>query len=129
VGVAALVGGTDVLHFGPRNHPDRDKYWAERGIIHHENTVTGAYQTMSVRKFLQRLVAVNDMIGNSTAELAASGFAHHDEIKRQQKFVEDGAALAHKAKEQGMPSSAEARREAKRRRPKSVVVAKGKYAF
>ena len=126
------IGGEhNVVHFGPRDNPGRDKYWAERGLIHHEDTVTGEYKTMTVRDFLQRLKGVNDMLGNSRATLAKEKFAHSDEIKRQQRFVEEGTDLAKRAKEQGMPSDASARRELKRRRATSVVVpgTNPKYQF
>jgi hypothetical protein len=124
-----LIGDVGVVNFGPRTNPGRDKYWAERGLIHYENTETNEYDTLTVREFLLRLKAINDMLGNSRATLASAKFAHADEIKRQQKFVEEASMLARKAQQQGMPSDPQARAEAKRRAPKSVVVPGGKYSF
>lgn len=105
-----LIGGQHgVVYFGPRENPKRDRYWAERGLIHIEQGSDGAlstensYESLSVREFLQRVKAINDMIGNSKTALAADGFAHADELARQQSFVEEAMELAQKAREQGMP--------------------------
>jgi len=117
-----FVGQTGVVNFGPRSNPVRDKYWAERGMIHHEDTNTGEYQSMNVRSFLHRVQAVSDMLNNSRATLSAEKFAHSDEIQRQMRFVELAVDLARKAQEQGMPSSKDARAELKRRRPTTVVM-------
>lgn len=126
---APLIGGDHtVLNFGPRSNPVRDKYWAERGLIHHEDTNTGEYQTLNVRSFLHRVKAISDMLGNTRATMANDKFAHHDEMKRQMRFVERAIDLAKKAKEQGMPSDADARKESKRRRATSVSMA-SKYKF
>ena len=117
-----FVGQTGVVNFGPRSNPVRDKYWAERGMIHHEDTNTGEYQSMNVRSFLHRVQAVSDMLNNSRATLSAEKFAHSDEVQRQMRFVELAVDLARKAQEQGMPSSKDARAELKRRRPTTVVM-------
>lgn len=127
-----LIGGEHgVVHFGPRSNPTLDKYWAERGLIHHELTTTGEYQKLTVRDFLERLKGVNDMLGNSTATDAKENFAHQDEIERQKRFVEEGIELVKQAQNQGMPSDPKARAELKRRQPVSVVVPgrNPKYSF
>ena len=99
---APLIGGNHgVVLFGPRDNPRRDRYWAERGLIHIERSDDNLYECITVREFLQRVKGVHDMLGNSTADLV--GFAHWDEIQRQQSFVEEAAELAKKAQEQGMP--------------------------
>lgn len=121
--MSVVIGGqANVVNFGPRSNPVRDKYWAERGMIHHEDTTTGAYKTMQVREFLQRVSGVSDMLANSRASLSAAKFAHSDEIQRQMRFVEQAADLARIAKDQGMPSDPKARAALKARRPVSVVV-------
>jgi hypothetical protein len=124
-----ILGDVNVVHFGPRDNPALDRYWAERGMIHHEDTTTGAYTAMTVRQFLLRLNAVNDMLGNSRATLAKGGFAHYDEIERQQRFVEQGSRLALRAREQGMPSDPQARSESKRRSKLTVVMPDARHTF
>lgn len=99
----AFLAGTDekgVVYFGPRDNPRRERYWAERGIIRMEDTATGEYHTFGLREFLQRLNGVSDMIGNS---IAKDGFAHADEIKRNQDFVDAAMGLVERAKKQGLP--------------------------
>lgn len=96
-----ILGSTGVVHFGPRDNPRRDKYWAERGLIHRESSDDNSYETMSVREFLQRVNGISDMLGNSKQDL--QGFAHADEIERQMRFKEEAAELARRAQEQGMP--------------------------
>ena len=90
-----------MVYFGPRSNPVRDRYWAERGLIHHEDSETEKYQSMTVKTFLHRVKAIHDMLGNSVTKL--EGFAHADEIERQQKFVAEAAELARRAQEQGEP--------------------------
>lgn len=99
-----LVGGQHgVVFFGPRDNPKRYRYWAERGLIHVEDSADNSYDTLSVRSFLHRMRAVNDMIGNSKATMSNDQFAHYDELQRQQTFLEEAVELVEKAREQGMP--------------------------
>jgi hypothetical protein len=128
MGVTLIGGGKGILNFGPRTNPVRDKYWAERGLIHHEDTNTGEYQTLNVRSFLHRVQALSDMLGNAPATMAGDRFAHQDEVKRQMRFVELAIDLARLAKHQGMPSDADARKELKKRRATSVSMSR-KYTF
>ncbi len=127
--MTTLLGTHNVANFGPRTAPVRDKYWAERGLIHLENTITNEYKLLSLRTFLHRLNAISNMISRARTELAKSNFAHSDEIKRQMQFVEKATIIAQQAREQGMPTDPDARKEAKRRAPKSVVVPDRKYSF
>ena len=106
-----------VLHFGPRDNPRRDKYWAENGLIHIEDTSTNLFETISVREFLERLKGINDMV----AEHATAKQIGID-VSRQQRFVESAVELARKAQEQGMPSDTSAVRDRARRRKKSVIM-------
>ena len=97
-----LIGGQHgVVFFGPRRDPKRFRYWAERGLIHMEDASDNSYETFTVKEFVLRFKAINDMLGNSQADLR--GFAHWDEVDRTQRFIEEAAALAMKAKEQGTP--------------------------
>ena len=99
---APLIGGKHgVVFFGPRSEPKRDRFWAERGLIHIEHADDNTYECITVREFLQRVKGISDMLGNSLNDL--EGFAHWDEIQRNQNFIEEAAELAKKAQEQGMP--------------------------
>jgi hypothetical protein len=102
IGGIPLFGGKHgVVFFGPRTFPKRDRYWAERGLIHIEHADDNTYECISVREFMYRVRGMSDMLGNSTKDL--EGFAHWDEIQRQMNFREEAVELAAKAQEQGMP--------------------------
>ena len=119
-----IILGTDhnVVYFGPRDNPRCQRWWADRGLIHVEDARDNSYDTLNIREFLERLKAVNDMIGNSKSTLANDGFAHEDEIGRQMRFVEDAVELVKIAKEQGEAGSKDAIKEANRRRAKTIVM-------
>lgn len=110
-----------VVFFGPANAPKAVRWWAENGLIRYEDSRTSAYDVMSVRTFLERLRAVNDMLSNGNTK-EATQMIHRDELERHMRFVEDGLELARIAKEQGEPSNADARKQAKASRPTSVIV-------
>lgn len=120
--VPHLGGNSGVVFFGPRSDPQCCRYWAERGLIHCEDARDNSYKSISVRTFLKRLKGVNDMLGNSKATLAKSGFAHYDEITRQQNFVDLAVDMCQKAKEQGMPEDPSAVRDLQNRRKKTIVM-------
>lgn len=124
-----LLGQSDgVIHFGPRSNPRKTKYWAERGLIHIEDTEDAGYESVSIEEFLYRLKSVNDMLGNSRSDLTSGGFAHADEVQRQQRFVAQAIELVKKAQIQGSPFDPEAIKGKVQRRPVSVVVP-GNYSF
>jgi hypothetical protein len=100
-GVPLLGGHHGVVFFGPRSDQRRDRFWAERGLIHVEHADDNTYECLTVREFLQRVQGISDMMGNSVNDL--EGYAHWDEIQRQQNFIEEAGALARKAQIQGMP--------------------------
>ena len=110
-----------IIHFGPKNKPHLDKYWAQRGLIHTENTETGDYTVILCRDFLVRLKALNDMLGNSR-EAIVSGFMDAQEYKRNRDFIDNGVALVRTARGQGSPEVEGVGKELLRRAPKSVVV-------
>ena len=87
-----------------------------------EDSRDNSYESMPIRTFLHRLKAINDMVGNSKTALAAEGYAHKDELHRQQRFIEEAVELSNIAKDQGEAGSKEAVADAQRRKPLNVVV-------
>ncbi len=68
--MTVLIGGQhSVVYFGPRDNPKCQRWWADRGMIHVEDARDNTYDTLSVREFLHRLKAVNDMLGNLGARM------------------------------------------------------------
>jgi len=116
--VPLLGGQHKVIYFGPRDNQKRDRYWAENGLVHHEDRDTGEYESLSVREFLERLNAINQMIRGDRQVGKQIGI----DVDRQQKFIEEGVALAQKAREQGMPTDKDAVKDRLRRRKKTVVM-------
>lgn len=110
-------GMRDVVQFGPL------RFWADRGLIHMEDSRNNEYQTYSVRTFLHRARGISDMLMNSTKRdmMTEDQFDQANRM-RHVKFLEACANLVEKAKVQGMPSDPTARRDLARRRPKTVVV-------
>lgn len=123
------TGKPGVIRFGPRDNPDCLRYWAERGLIHCEDARDNSYETLTVRDFLLRVKSINDMLGNSKAVLASEGFAHVDEIERQQRFVEESADLAERAKAQQAPPKLFSGKLYRHRFYANVSAGCGKYAF
>ena len=121
--MSILIGGQhNVVFFGPRSNPKCQRWWAHHGLIHVEDSRDNTYDTLGVREFLHRLNAVNDMVGKSKATLANEGFAHQDEIERQQRFIEESVELVRLAREQGDPGDPDVVSAAKARRPVTVVM-------
>lgn len=110
-----------VVFFGPRDNPKAVRWWADRGQLHWEDSRTNAYGVVSVREFLYRLKAINDMISNGKRK-ENENMMHVDEIERHQKFIQDAILLAEKAKEQGMPQDPEVRRHKAMERPVTMVM-------
>ncbi len=122
ISVPMIGGKHGVIFFGPRKDPERQRWWADRGLIHMEDASDNSYDTISVKDFLLRLKGLNDMIGNSRKSMKDAKMMDAEELTRVQRFVEQGCDLADKAKEQGMPTDASARRDLVRRRATSVLV-------
>jgi DNA-binding transcriptional MerR regulator len=119
-----IIGKSDgVVFFGPRSAPKAVRWWAERGQIHFEDSRTGQYGILSVKDFLERLKAINDLLSEGR-KVENQGFAHPDEINRQMNFIEAGVELAKKAKEQGMPQDPQVRKHKAQELPVSVSVPK-----
>lgn len=123
------TGKPGVVRFGPRDNPKCLRYWAERGLIHCEDERDNSYETLTIRDFLLRVKSINDMLGNSKAVLAAEGFAHMDEVERQQRFVEEAADLVERAKTQQAPPRMFSGQLYRQRFYANVSAGRGKYAF
>ncbi len=116
-----ILGNKRVVYFGPATDPKRDAYYAERGLVHHVDTTTGQKQVMVLRDFLQRVKAVNDLIGGSV-DTRKDATKIGIDLARQQQFVEDAIELAKRVKEQGTPDDPSARKDLVNRRRKIMMV-------
>ena len=116
-----LLGDHSVVYFGSRREKFL-RYWAKDGMIHVEDARDNSYEALSIRAFLQRVSAISDMLGNSREELRSCGVMHLDEFDRCLRFVEEGAALVAKAKEQGDPDDPTTYAAKRRARPTSVLI-------
>jgi hypothetical protein len=99
----------------------RTKFWAERGLIHTEDTRTGAYKSVSVRAILRRMAGVSDMLGNSRQDMKQAGAMEGAVFDEHQRFLERMCDVVRQAQAQGMPSDPTACRDLVTRRPKTVV--------
>lgn len=107
----------DVVQFGPL------RFWAERGLIHYEDSRDNSYESLSVRSALHRARALSDMLLNSSKrEMHTEDQFDRANRERHTRFLERVAMICAKAQIQGMPSDPVARRDLVNRRPKSVVV-------
>jgi hypothetical protein len=112
-----FLGNDNVAIFGPL------RFWAERGLLHCEDSRDNSYETLSVRTALQRARAISDMLGNSSKrDMHSEDQFDRANRARHLRFLEQLMALVEKAKIQGMPSDASARRDLVNRRPKTFVV-------
>ncbi len=110
------VNPARVVNFG------KLKMWAERGLIHIEDTATNGYRSESVRTMLHRIKAINDMLARSRESMKRSGFMYADEYERNQRMVEQMTELCRAAMNQGMPEDPQASRDLARRQPRTVVM-------
>ena len=111
------VGDDGIVIFGPL------RIWAERGLIHIEDSRDNSYECLSVRTALQRMKAISDMLGNSTQrDINSEDQFDRANRDRHQRMLDSMIEITRKAQNQGMPSDASARRDLVRRRPKSIVV-------
>ena len=84
---AVMIGDPGVVHF------QGFRWWAERGLLHSENSSTGEYQTQTVRTTLERLKALNDMKDIRQ---------RYDETELQ-SYIDQMVELCKKAQFQGRP--------------------------
>ena len=95
------------------------RLWAENGIVCMEDSRDNGYTQCNVRTTLERVQAINDMIGNTLHK----GIARDTpEIKMMQKFVDDTVAICRKAQEQGEPTDKSSTNSRKASLPTSVSV-------
>ncbi len=99
------------------------RMWAERGLIHIEDSRDNSYNVFAVRTILHRMRGISDMLGNSS-EREMHSESQFDRAWRaeQVEMLEGMVNVVNKAKEQGMPSDPSACRDLVRRRPKTIVV-------
>lgn len=95
------------------------RVWAERGLVHMEDSKDGSYQVKSVRDAALHLKGINDMIGNSIRD---GHLNYADEVAMHQKFISECEGVLKKAQEQGMPTDESAVRDLKRRRATTLTV-------
>jgi hypothetical protein len=117
-----LNGFHDVVRLGAL------RIWAERGLIHIEDSRDNSYNSIPVRAALHRIKAINDMLGNRRTAHTEDNF---DEAKRKElrDFVDAMVPVIRKAQEQGMPDDHTAKNALKNRRPITVVVPGSEVAF
>ena len=91
------------------------RYWAERGMVHWEDSKDNSYGSMFWQDAAKRVLALSEMVHNSR-EKGLMG----DEISRVQKFVCDMEPIVKEARAQGGPldNVAQVAEERRRRRPK-----------
>jgi len=95
-------------------------YWAERGFIHSERDSDGAYESCTVAAFAERadaLLKLNEYSRRESPEYMRGAI-----YKRDRDAIEGMLDLCYAAREQGEVSNPDARKEAVRRRPTTVVV-------
>jgi hypothetical protein len=95
------------------------RYWAERGMVHWEDSDMGAYDCMTWQDAAHRTLALSEMTLNSTNEGLKP-----DEILRIKVFIERMERVIRQAKSQGGPLDdvAGIAEEHRRRRTKRVYV-------
>lgn len=120
--MAVLIGNEHgVVYFGTREKPRAVRWWADRGQLHWEDSRTNGYGVVSVKEFLMRLQAINDMLSNGNRK-ANEGMMHADEVERHMRFVEQALELVKKAKEQGVPEDPMVRKHKAQERPLTMVM-------
>ncbi len=99
------------------------RMWAERGLIHVEDSRDNSYNVFAVRTILHRMRGISDMLGNSSERQMNSESTLDRKWRAEQvEMLEGMVEVIKKAKEQGMPSDPTACRDLVRRAKKTVVV-------
>lgn len=109
-----LLGNHDLIQY------KKLRIWAERGLIRVEHTDTGQYEILSVRTAVERALAISEIIKFRRQNPKLRKY--FDELAEKQDFVDRLVDVIRKAKEQGMPTDATARRDLARRQPVTVSV-------
>lgn len=98
------------------------RMWAERGLIHIEDTTDGDYNVVAVRAMLERMQAIQEMLINSRRrEKNSEDKFTANVVEAQQRMLEQMANVVRQAQEQGMPSDPTARGTLQRQR-KTVML-------
>jgi hypothetical protein len=101
------------------------RFWAERGLIHCEDSLDNSYSSTSVREFLTKFRALSRMLGNSSS---AKDRGPEGELRSAvQQWIDKAIEIARQAQEQGMPDDPAAARAALRARRTVVQVAGGGF--
>lgn len=118
------IANTDVVQFFHL------RIWAERGLIHIEDSRDNSYVVCSVKQALLRMYAVSEMLGRSSVREQGTE-DQFDRANRRvhQNMVDDMCHVVRRAKEQGMPSDASASRDLARRARKTVVVSTPSFSM
>ena len=99
------------------------RIWAERGLIHIEDSRDSSYKSESVAAFLVKVKALNDMkMKFDGTESSAERKAIIEDRSRIQKLVEGAIDVAHRARAQGMPDDSTAGSSIRASRTVSVAV-------
>ena len=99
------------------------RLWAERGLIHIEDSRDNSYNVFSVRVILHRMRGISDMLGNSSDRQVHSESTLDRKWRQDQlNMLEGMTEVVRRAQRQGMPSDPTASRDLVRRRPKTVCV-------
>jgi hypothetical protein len=122
-----LIGGSEIAKLSTRDRTVR--VWAERGLICIEDSEDNSYNALSVKRALERIRGINDMVGNSKG-MRDTGIARDNHERTMlQNFVADAVNICQKAREQGMPTDQSASNALKAARSKSVVMPKNFRGF
>jgi len=81
------------------------KMWADRGLVHIEDSRDNSYETHEVKEMLARIAAISDMMKHPIdgTESSKERKAIHEERVRQQDLIDSMIPVIRKAQEQGMP--------------------------
>jgi hypothetical protein len=74
------------------------RYWAERGLVHWEDSKDNSYGSMPWQDAAHRVLALSEMIHNSRKK-----GLYGDEIRKTQKFIEEMEPVIRQARRQGGP--------------------------
>ena len=97
------------------------RLWADRGIVHIEDSKDNVYTTISVKEALNRMQAISDMVTN-TLEMKGDITRFFKALESNQEFLDQMVKVCRKAQIQGMPTDPQARKELARRRPTTVFL-------
>lgn len=94
-------------------------FWAERGLVCWEDARTNGYGTLSIKEACERVLALSQMIINSSEDRR-----WQTERVETQRFITNMEHVIRMARDQGSPDAPDAGADHRRRRAKSVSVAR-----